>query len=193
MRESHRTFYASNTFTDRVVGVTSVVGGVNLKRGREAPGHVPLIDYDGKDSGFMRSMLRYAQYEWGWGTAWVFESRRGYHIWTADIIPKFRDYCWQLARLPCESKEHAVMSAESGFATLRLTPKGHGDVGLRFAEMIPRVGRYPLSSAHGEFMRKYFGLPVELTTGMAGEWDTQAKYPKRVMVLPYRTPSKQRL
>ncbi len=105
---------------DTCVGVTSP------RNGPETIGpnlHTPMFDFDGKHvRKRIRADVKSLQKNYGLGDAWIFGTKRGYHVYFfCDAVTK-ETYFEMLGKTQC-CKGFRAVTRKRGFATLRVSAK----------------------------------------------------------------------
>ncbi len=115
---------------DNVIGCTSLV---------QPESHMPMFDYDGKNiKKTIRKDVKLLQEEYGLGNAWVYETRRGFHIYFFCDTISWGNYRTLLAETQgCEGFKRATINR--GYAVLRVSAK-YTDFDIKPLYVLPSEG-----------------------------------------------------
>jgi len=115
---------------DNVIGCTSLV---------QPELHMPMFDYDGKNiKKTIRKDVKLLQEEYGLGNAWVYETRRGFHIYFFCDAISWGNYRTLLAETQgCVGFKRATVNR--GYAVLRVSAK-YTDFDIKPLYILPSGG-----------------------------------------------------
>jgi hypothetical protein len=84
---------------------------------------MPMFDYDGKNiKKLIRQDVKLFQEEYGLGDAWVYETRRGFHVYFfTDVVD--RDTFWDMLEKAQCCKGYKKASRNRGYSILRVSAK----------------------------------------------------------------------
>ncbi len=131
----------------KCIGITSMI-----KPYDEGPGghHMPMFDYDGNVKKKIRADVARLQSEHGLGDAWVYRTKRGYHVYFfCDQVP-WKEYMQFVEEADCCSG-FKKQTARNGFSVLRVSAKyTQFDIELEYIlqRQNTSVLKRPLRKAH---------------------------------------------
>ena len=120
--QTHAEWGVVQNWRANIIGVTSCFfGAASLVRPGGA--HLPMFDYDGKNvKKVIRKDVKLLQKDYGLGDGWVYETRRGFHVYFFSDIVSREDFHKMLAETQC-CKGFGRSSIARGYAVLRVGAK----------------------------------------------------------------------
>ncbi len=118
--QTHASYGVIKNWRENIIGVTSYYSGGKHKFGTS---HMPMLDYDGKNvKKIIRKDVKLLQKECGMGDAWVYETRRGFHVYFFTDVVSWDEFQKMLKKVQCcKGFKRAVLNR--GYAVLRVGAK----------------------------------------------------------------------
>lgn len=120
--ETHARYGEVANWRANCIGITSMYFGAYAQR-MGGKIHMPIFDYDGKNvKTQIRKDVKMLQDQWKLGDAWIYGTRRGFHVYFfTDMVP-WRQYHEMLENTHCcKGFKRAAMAR--GYAVLRVSAK----------------------------------------------------------------------
>jgi hypothetical protein len=116
--ETHARYGEVANWRANCIGTTSMyVGGAKMSS------HMPIFDYDGKNiKTQIRKDVKALQDQWELGDAWIYETRRGFHVYFFTDAVSWRSYQEMLNSTHC-CKGFRRAGIERGYSVLRISAK----------------------------------------------------------------------
>jgi len=121
--ETHAKWGMIANWRQNVIGITSMYFGSSKEMRLPGGAHMPMFDYDGKNvKTQIRKDVKALQNKYKLGDAWVYETRRGFHVYFfTDIVSRDAFY-EMLGEINC-CKGYKRASHNRGYAVLRVSAK----------------------------------------------------------------------
>ena len=118
--QSHAMWGVIKNWRSNIIGCTSICFQQGIPFG---PMHMPMLDYDGKNvKKIVRKDVKALQKDHGLGNAWVYETRRGFHVYFFTDVVTWDQYHEMLEKVQC-CKGFKRASINRGYAVLRVSAK----------------------------------------------------------------------
>jgi len=118
--QSHAMWGVIKNWRSNIIGCTSICFQQGIPFG---PMHMPMLDYDGKNvKKIVRKDVKTLQKDYGLGNAWVYETRRGFHVYFFTDVVTWDQYHEMLEKVHC-CKGFKRASINRGYAVLRVSAK----------------------------------------------------------------------
>jgi hypothetical protein len=106
-----------------VIGCTSGYTGKNFRHGTTSI-HMPMLDYDGKNvKKIIRKDVKLLQKKYDLGHAWVYETRRGFHVYFFCDQVSLESYAAMLEEVQCCKGFKRAFRERGGYSVLRVSAK----------------------------------------------------------------------
>jgi hypothetical protein len=156
------------------VGITSL--DYNGPGGKYEAYHMPMLDYDGKNvKKIIRKDVKLLQKEYGLGDAWVYKTRRGYHVYfLTDLVS--RDDYWEILNSTQCCKGFKKAAQSKGYAVLRVSAK-YTEFDISFEYILRSRDRSTRRvAAKGHLIQALLRMGSECGTHLASVFPDQAFY-----------------
>lgn len=167
----HTQQYKVPNWRNMCIGLTSTVPGPN-----GISLHMPMFDYDGANiKKIIRKDVKGLQEKYGLGDAWVYRTKKGYHVYFFSDVVNFPQYREMLEQTKC-CPGFAKTTLANNLAILRVSAKYTAfDITLQY--VLPsgvRTGRVPIKKAH--LIQQLLGMGQECGTHFASLFPQWARF-----------------
>ncbi len=150
--------------------------GIASTNWRGIPEHMPMFDYDGKNiKTKIRQDVKMLQKDYGLGNAWVYETRRGFHVYFFCDMVSHQNFHAMLKKAQC-CQGFVKAAQNQDFAVLRLSAK-YTEFDIKFLYILPSKNsqlKRMLRKAH--VIRSLLALGTECGTHFASMFPQWAHY-----------------
>lgn len=170
--------YGIPNWREQCIGISSRVyqGGIGGTTGSGAHYHMPMFDYDGKNIRTrIREDVENLQEKWNLGDAWVYQTRRGYHVYFFTDTVDAKTYGEMLNGARC-CKGFKAAAQRSNGSVLRVSAK-YTEFDIEFLYMLQATKRHtrrPLPKAH--VVQRLIRMGQESGTHFASLFPQWARY-----------------
>lgn len=171
----HTYFHAERVknWRGRCIGITSML---DKKASNYLGEHMPMFDYDGNVKKKIRKDVAAFQDKYGLGDAWVYRTKKGYHVYFfCDNVP-YAIYMQMLGEAQC-CTGFGKQTTDNGFAVLRISAKyTRFDIELEYIlkSKNTSVVKRPLKKAH--VIQELIGMGQKCGTHLASMYPQWARY-----------------
>lgn len=172
--ESHFNRGEVGNWRNNVVGISSMYFG-HLAKGSGAC-HLPMFDYDGKNiKTQIRKDVKLLQKEFDLGDAWIYETRRGFHVYFfTDIVP-WSVYAEMLESVNC-CRGFKRSATSQGYAVLRVSAK-YTEFDIKFLYVLAgEEGTLRRMNRKAHLIRALINLGTQCGTHFASMFPQWAHY-----------------
>lgn len=164
--------------------------GIASWTGERSQPHMPMFDYDGRNiKTLIRKDIEKIQEKYDLGPAWIFRTRRGFHVYFfTDLIPK--DLYMQILKETkcCEGFRRSALTR--GYGVLRISAK-YTDFDIQLEQIIPaKNNRLRRKTRKAHLVEALLGLGQQCGTHFASMFPTWALFTEDPK--PWRAPTKKR-
>jgi hypothetical protein len=119
---THANWGVVKNWRANVIGITSYYFGAAAAT-KPGGAHMPMFDYDGKNiKKIIRQDVKLLQKEYGLGDAWVYETRRGFHVYFFTDVVARDEFYEMLEKVNC-CRGYKQSIRNKGYAVLRVSAK----------------------------------------------------------------------
>ena len=171
----------------RVIGITSML---DVKHASYRGDHMPMFDYDGNVKKKIKKDVATFQDKYGLGDAWVYRTKKGYHVYFFCDHVSYEIYMQMIAEAGC-CLGFKEQTNNNGFSVLRLSAK-YTSFNIELEYILKSkntaVVKRPLRKAH--LIQEIIGMGQKCGTHFASmlpQWSRYKEDPKE-----WRAPPKPR-
>jgi len=173
--QTHAQWGAITNWRANCIGITSYCFG---HKATAHPGgaHMPIFDYDGRNvKTQIRKDVKALQKEHGLGDAWVYETRRGFHVYFLTDMVCRDDYWVMLEKVQC-CKGFKRSARHRGYAILRVSAK-YTDFDIKLLYVLAaKDGKLRRLSRKAHTIQALIGLGQECGTHFASMFPAWAHF-----------------
>jgi hypothetical protein len=173
--ETHARYGEVANWRANCIGITSMYFGAYAQR-MGGGVHMPIFDYDGKNvKTQIRKDVKMLQDQWKLGDAWIYETRRGFHVYFfTDMVP-WRQYHEMLENTHCCRGFKRAAMARS-YAVLRVSAK-YTEFDINFLYVLSaKVGQLRRMPRKAHMIRALLGLGTQCGTHFASMFPQWAHF-----------------
>jgi len=167
----------------KCIGISSMMDGVNY-----LDNHMPMFDYDGAVKKKIRKDVAEFQDKYGLGDAWVYRTKKGFHVYFFCDQVSHEIYMQMLKEADC-CQGFKKRSQSNNFAILRISAKyTHFDIELEYVlkSKNTSVVKRPLKKAH--VIQELISLGQQCGTHLASLYPQWARFKEDIK--EWRAPPK---